>query len=192
MDYNTEEEVWKDVKGYEGYYQVSNLGQVRSLDRTIPFRGGEKKLEGMILKQKLNKGYNMVGLSVEGKQQGKLTSRLVAEAFIVNSENKPEVNHIDENKQNNMVENLEWVTPKENSNHGTRNSKVIPYLIQNGQQREKSVAMINKESNELIQTFKSINEACRALGVTVGGGISKVCKGINKTAYGYKWKYADN
>ena len=189
MNYNTDEEVWKDVKGYEGYYQVSNLGQVRSLDRTIPFRGGEKKLEGMILKQKLNKGYNVVGLSVEGKQQGKLTSRLVAEAFIVNPENKPEVNHIDENKQNNMVENLEWVTSKENANHGTRNSKVIGNLENTSIEARKPVVMIDKRTNKHLLAFGSVNDAFHYLEKEPGGYISRVCRGEATTAYGYKWKY---
>ena len=185
MHFNTEKEVWKDIDGYEGSYQVSNYGRVRSKDR-VSFSG--RKLKGRVLKQKVNKGYYVIGLYKDGKQFGETVSRLVANAFIPNSENKPEVNHIDENKANNHANNLEWVTPKENSNHGTRNSKVIPYLTWN----RKPVTMIDKETNECIQTFKSINEACRALGVTAGGGISEVCKGINKTAYGYKWKYADN
>ena len=190
---NTDEEVWKDVKGYEGYYQVSNLGRVKSLERVIPHsRFGTQKLKEKILTEQINKGYAQVTLSKDGEQKKPLVSRMVAIAFIPNPDNKPEVNHIDEDKLNNHVHNLEWVTPKENSNHGTRNSKVIPYLTWSSQQQQKPVTMIDKETNECIQTFKSINEACRALGVTVGGGISKVCKGINKTAYGYKWKYADN
>ena len=189
MYFSTEKEVWKDIEGYEGYYQVSNLGQVRSLDRTIPFRGGEKKLEGMILKQKLNKGYNMVGISMGGKQKGKLTSRLVAKAFIDNPENKPEVNHIDENKQNNRVENLEWVTAKENANHGTRNQKVIKNLEWASEKQKTPVAMIDKTTGEVIQKFESINEAFRHLNIVVNGGISKACNGNQKTAYGYNWRY---
>lgn len=102
---------WRDVKGYEGLYYVSNMGDV-------------KNKNGRAMKQRKVKGYNMVNLTKNGVAKGETVSRLVAKAFIPNPHNKKEVNHIDENKQNNKVENLQWVTPKENANHGTRNKRI--------------------------------------------------------------------
>lgn len=107
------EEIWKDIKEYEGIYQVSNLGRVKSLKHSK---------EGKLLKGRVTgKGYLSVALFRNSVRKSNSIHRLVAEAFIPNPENKPEVNHIDENKLNNDVSNLEWVTSKENSNHGTRN-----------------------------------------------------------------------
>ena len=121
-------EIWKDVKGYEGLYQVSNLGRVRSLDRTV--NSGIKNnsnvlFKGRILKQyQKRNGYLQVTFTVNSKRKYVGVHRLVAETFIPNPDNKSQVNHIDENKTNNNVYNLEWCTPKENCNFGTRNSKI--------------------------------------------------------------------
>ncbi|MCT3083919.1 endonuclease [Lactococcus lactis] len=108
-----EKEEWKDVVGYEGLYKVSNLGRVKSFHGDTP----------IILKQRLDGSvgnYLMIGLSKDGKQKKIKVHRLVAKAFVINSDNKPEVNHIDENKLNNRADNLEWVTHYENCIHGTR------------------------------------------------------------------------
>lgn len=102
------EEIWKDVIGYEDYYQVSNLGNVKrkSKDKKIkPYKGGK------------NGAYNHVCICENGNQKSVLLHRIVATAFIPNVENKPQVNHKDGNKKNNAVENLEWVTNKENTIH---------------------------------------------------------------------------
>jgi len=109
------EEVWKDIEGYEGLYQVSNLGRVRS------FHGDSEK----IMKQTLQKGYLRITLLKNKKQKRFLSHRLVAQAFIPNPENKPQVNHIDEDKTNNRVDNLNWMTSKENNDWGTRKSRAI-------------------------------------------------------------------
>ena len=107
----------KDVVGYEGLYQVSDTGQVRSLDR-VDGRGRHWK--GRVLAQSINtSGYLCVNLSIDGKQTLKYIHRLVAEAFIPNPDNRPQVNHMDGNKQNNHVSNLEWATAKENMRHAT-------------------------------------------------------------------------
>ena len=121
------EEIWKDVVGYEGYYQVSNLGRVRSLDR-IASNG--RKIKGKILSTKVNTPpyYPRVSLSVNGKMKLVQVHRLVAQAFVYNPdpEHKTQVGHKDESRINNRADNLEWVTPKENSNmplHRKRVSK---------------------------------------------------------------------
>ena len=101
-------EIWKDIPGYEGLYQVSNLGNVKSLFRY------RRKLSI----QTQPNGYKAVVLYKNGNKKFKLVHRLVAEAFIPNPYKKPAVNHLDENRGNNVVSNLEWVTNKENQNYG--------------------------------------------------------------------------
>lgn len=110
-----EVEIWKDIEGYEGFYQISNLGRTRSVDR-IDSSGNRRK--GRIRKPHFTKfGYALVNLCKEGKVKHFLVHRLVAIAFIPNSENKEQVNHIDGNKKNNRLDNLEWATRSENVLH---------------------------------------------------------------------------
>lgn len=113
-------EIWKDIKGYEGLYQVSNLGRVKSLDRT--YKSSLTNTEtitrrGKVLKPLFNRGYYYVALSSGNKVIRKSIHRLVAETFIPNNLNKPQVNHKDGNKKNNNVKNLEWATQSENQLH---------------------------------------------------------------------------
>ncbi len=119
-------EIWKNVVDYEGCYEVSNLGRVRSVNRYVNHNAGGKRLmKGKILKQfKRINGYNTVALS-NSKGITVLVHRIIAEAFICNIDNKREVNHIDCNKRNNIVTNLEWVTSSENKLHAYRNG--IPF-----------------------------------------------------------------
>jgi hypothetical protein len=113
-------EEWRDIKGYEGLYQVSNLGRVKSLSRTIErSKYGSIFVSEKILSTNSTKGYLYVSLCKCGKQKRVRVHRLVAEAFIPNQDNLPEVNHKDENKENNAVSNLEWCTNKYNCNYGT-------------------------------------------------------------------------
>ena len=187
-----ETEVWKDITGYEGYYQVSSFGNVRSLDRDSVRTGvGKVRLRGKMLKFTDNKGYLIVGLSKNNKSKKFIVSRLVANEFVPIKCGKNEVNHIDENKHNNHFSNLEWVTPKENANHGTRLQKVMGNLQLTSEKQKTPVVMIDKETDEMVERFDSINDAFRWLGVVANGSISNVCNGKNKTAYGYKWRYSN-
>lgn len=115
-------EIWKPIKGYEGFYEVSNTGKVRSLDRVVmtELHPGGKLVKGQVLKNSVTRRYNRVNLCVGNVRRKHRVARLVAIAFIPNPYNKTQVNHIDENTLNDAVENLEWCTPKENCNYGTR------------------------------------------------------------------------
>lgn len=120
-------EEWRDIVGYEGKYQVSNLGNVRSIDHIVVCRGKHgaivhRHVKGKLLKQQLNlQGYYIVGLQPLDKSKSKetLVSRMVAKAFIPNPDNLPCVNHKDENPKNNRVDNLEWCTQEYNNQYGT-------------------------------------------------------------------------
>jgi len=179
---NMKNEMWKDIKGYEGYYQVSNQSTVKSLDRYANWKYNQKQsIKGKILSiNQYPNGYSYVSFSVNGKRRTQLLHRLVAQAFILNIENKPEVNHKDEDITNNKINNLEWMTSKENANYGTRNMKVAE---KNGIH----VVQLSKDL-ELIKIHSSIANASREIGIT-DSPIVRVCKGTQKTAKGFKWMY---
>lgn len=121
-------EIWKDIKGYEGYYQASNLGNIKSMKRSIVFYSKNlvptiRHYDETILKPRFNlKKYNYVTLNKNGKPVNKYIHRLVAYCFIKNELNKSDVNHIDGNKSNNNVNNLEWNTRIENMTHAHKNN----------------------------------------------------------------------
>ena len=174
-------EIWKDIEGFEGLYKVSNLGRIKSLN----YRCTRKE---KILKHGSDKdGYLLVNLCKEGKRKTCKDHRLVAKAFISNPENKPEVNHKDEDKTNNKVENLEWVTGKENANYGTRTERSAKSRT-NDKKRSKPIYGINTKSNEKIE-FPSTREAGRN-GFNQSN-IVKCLKGRRKTHKGYKWFYKE-
>lgn len=123
------EEIWKDIKNYEGLYQISNLGRVRSLDRYVRgYNHGvefESLIKGKIIKPRPNKcGYPIIGLSKEGKKKHYALHRLVYYTFNPNADKSLQVNHLDENKLNCSLSNLNLMTAKENSNWGTRNERI--------------------------------------------------------------------
>lgn len=177
-------ESWKDVEGYEGLYQVSNCGRVKSLERMRLVKSGcFGKVKEKILKHGKNKsGYLQVLLWKDGKQKSHRVQRLVANAFIPNPENKPEVNHKDENKENNCVWNLEWCDRKYNCNYGARNEKMLK--SRNGKNALKKVLCV--ETNKV---YPSAHEAERQTGI-FNQSIIKCCKGKYKSTNGYHWQYA--
>ena len=119
-------EIWKDIQGYEGLYQISNLGRVKSLERTCKAKTYIRRVPEKIYKYALdNYGYPIVTLHKEGKRKTITIHKLVANAFIPNLNNYKTINHIDENKLNNRVENLEWCTVEYNNDYGTRVQRLI-------------------------------------------------------------------
>lgn len=138
MEFNYLNEIWKDIKGYEGLYQVSNFGRVRCLERLTKNKWGNYYRKSIILKPLvLSKGYLGVRLYDSNKNVRTLRiHRLVAEAFISNPYNYPQVNHKDEDKTNNCVVNLEWCTCEYNNNYGTRNQR-ISYCFFNKRNKKK-------------------------------------------------------
>ena len=118
-------EQWKPIKGYEGFYEISSFGRVRSVQRIVTKTNNKQMtVHERILKTYINKGYEYVSLCKDSIYERKKVHRLVAEAFIPNPHNYPCVNHKDEIKNNNLVTNLEWCTYEYNSNYGTHNSKL--------------------------------------------------------------------
>ena len=184
-------EIWKDVENYEGLYQVSNLGRVRSLERDIYCQNGtfHQHLKEKMLVPVLDRyGYQFVGLYKNGKRKKITVHRLVAEAFLPNLENKPQVNHKDENPLNNCVDNLEWRTSKYNINYGTRTARQIQnrrsYKLGDNP-RAKSVFCV-----ELNKTFDCAQRAQEELGID-RKCIGKACTGKQKTAGKFHWRYVD-
>jgi len=178
-------EIWKDIKGYEGRYQVSNMGRVKSLERvTIRKDGSKLPVKERILKPctKPNGYLQVVLCASSGKRETPKIHRLVCEAFHENPKNKPCVNHIDENKANNVASNLEWCTYEENLNHGTHNAR-------SAKARSKPVGQYTLEG-ELVKVWQSTMEVERELGF-LNGNISAAARGEYKAAYGYVWKYID-
>lgn len=186
---NMRNEEWRDVVGYEGYYQVSNLGRVRSLDMNVRhWRGGLSFKKGRILKQTTNNtgGYKRVRLTKHGRYKDYSVHRLVADAFIPNPNNYRCVNHKDEVKTNNNVENLEWCTYKYNSNYGTLPKRISEKHI-NRPEYSKPVLQFTKQG-EFIKEYPSAHEVQRQIGIH-NYSISACCRGIYKTAGGFIWKY---
>lgn len=183
-------EEWKDIDGYEGYYQVSNIGRVRSLDRIVPgYHTDSFTVHGRILKPiKCINGYDQVQLHKFGTSKPVLIHRLVAKAFIPNPDNLPEVNHKDENTQNNNVSNLEWCTSKYNANYGTRNKRCYEKV---NQKQLKPVNQIDLKTGEVIKRWDCIQDVKRELHID-DSQIIRICKKIknNRSAGGFGWEYA--
>lgn len=178
-------EVWKDIKGYEGRYQVSNMGRVRSVDHAIsvPCKSGHynKRVHGRILKQReIGAGYYGVLLGMRNDQ---IVHRLVAEAFVPGYFDGAEVNHIDEDKHNNRWDNLEWVTRHENTHYGTRNERLS--LMKNKQ----PIEQYDKEG-KFIAEYPSQRAAARATGIHQRS-INKLVD-TNHTAHGFFFKRKTN
>lgn len=151
----------KDIKGYEGLYAITSCGKVWSYKSQKFLKPGDNGI-----------GYLKVGLWKEGKTKYRFVHRLVAEAYIPNPENKTDVNHKNEIKTDNYVNNLEWTTHKENMNYGTRIAKISKAVY----------------CEELSKEFSSAYEAARQLGLSQSG-ITMCCRGNRKTCGSYHWRY---
>ena len=188
-------EIWKDIKKWEGYYQVSNFGNVKSLDRIVIHKNRlhKQRKKGKILKPSINhKGYLTVDLRKQGLRKQFFVHRLVGMMFIDNLNNKPQINHKDGNKLNNNVNNLEWVTNKENIKHafdvGLRKP---PMKGKFGKNHNRSKSIIQKDKNDnFIKEFESISEAHNKTKINLGN-IHSACCGRYKSAGGYKWEYKE-
>ncbi len=195
------EEVWKDIKGYEGLYQVSNLGRVKSVTHdVIDSIGRHSVKEGRILslRNSTKTGYPTINLAKDGKFKSFNIHRLVAEAFIPNPKNLPCVNHKDESRDNNCVNNLEWCTYKYNNTYGTaserRTKRLREYFNSHeviGHPHHVKPIVQYSLSGKVVREFTSINAAERELGFSPSSGISACCSGKLHTAYGYVWRFKD-
>ena len=184
------QEIWKDIEGYEGLYQVSNIGNVKSL--SFGARNIHKSNVQKLLKlSPTNCGYYKVQLYKNGKAKMMYVHRLVATAFIPNPERKPQINHIDGNKANNTSSNLEWVSCSENQRHAIRNGlrEPSPMLGRTGSDNPNSKAILQYDHfGNFIKEWSGISEAARVLNIGASSISACLC-GINKTAYGSIWRY---
>lgn len=185
-------EIWKDVNGYEGLYQVSNFGNIRKL-RFINNKVNKEKIF-KISPQKQNKGYLKVVLYKNGKYKNYLVHRLVASEFISNPNNYKEINHKDGNKENNSTNNLEWCTRSYNNKEAFRTglkkaSSTGKYGGENP--KAKKINMLDKKTKKIIKTFPSMIEASQFINKKSSSHICNCCKGKLKSAYGYIWEYSN-
>ena len=175
-------EIWKDIKGYEGYYQVSDHGRVRSQDRTVIFSDGHVHYyKTKVLTPCPEKdGYLLVCLRKNGRKQTPKVHRLVAQAFIPNPHGLPIINHKDQNRTNNHVSNLEWCTNKYNVTYGNAcRKRSLP--------RMKAVVQLTLDGR-FIAEYESASEASRQTGFN-RGHICEVARGKRPTANGFLWRW---
>lgn len=174
------QEIWKDIKNYEGLYQVSNLGRVKSINRVVKRGDNFKPVCERILKPGgKNRGSYFVILSKNGKSSTKYIHRLVAQAFIPNPNNLPVVNHKDENPLNDNVDNLEWCTWSYNNSYNDLRKRAA-------KSKRKPVIQYSK-SGEFIKEWSHAREAAETLGINKRA-IYECCVGRSKTSGGFIWK----
>lgn len=172
-------EIWKYIESTDEQYMISNLGRVMSMWRSNQHQTHIGKPH--ILKPSIHRqGYLWVRIKINGVYKMQFIHRLVAQAFIPNPKNLPEVNHKDEDKANNCVENLEWCTGKYNSNYGTR--------VERHREMVSKPIIQTTINGEFIKEYKSATEAEKECGYD-SSYISMVCNGRRPSAYGYKWHF---
>lgn len=185
------DELWADIEGYEGVYQISTLGNARSLSRVIKRKGGYFTLRGKYLKAYKSDNCFYYTLSKNGASKHKKVHRLIAAAFILNPDKKPEINHIDNNPFNNNISNLEWCTHKENIKH--RDKQGRGRVLQNqkhGTQHHfaRPFYQLTKEG-QVIKKWNYITEFIKS---NQYGNITTIWSVLNKkrpSAYGYRFAY---
>ena len=177
---NRIKEEWWDIPGYEGYYQASTQGRIKSVDRTVRSRYGTQKCKGTMLTPAVGRNYYRVTLVKEGSKKLFTVHRLVATTFLPNPDNLPQVNHKDENKLNNCVDNLEWCTQQYNLAYGSGRERLTD-------KTRKAVMQINQFGN-VIAIYRSTQEAARITGFSQGH-ISMCCTGKASHHNGYLWRY---
>lgn len=179
---NLSNEIWKDIPNYEGLYQISNHGRIKSLIRKFC-------KQEQIVKCSLRKdGYIMVYLSKNGKKKYHSVHRIVATVFIPNPNMLPFVNHINENKADNRVENLEWCDAKYNTNYGT----CIERRAKSQTNKHGAISVIQYSlKGDMIAEYPSLMEASRMTKVPARA-ICACCKNYQKSAFGYVWKYKND
>jgi len=174
------EEIWKDINGYEGCYMISSLGKMQSVERCVNHAGGSRLVSQKSMKlTPSNTGYFVVTLWKNNISKVHLVHRLVAETFIPNPNNLPEVNHKDGNKLNNCVDNLEWVTQRDNNIHAIQTGLRDAY---------KQIGQYDLNGN-FIKSWNSIKEAQTFYETS---HISECCQGKRNKTKGFIWKYLDN
>lgn len=188
-------EIWKDIQGYENLYQVSSMGRVKSLNYK---RTGKERI---LNPQKDKNNYLKVSLSKEEKIKQYFVHRLVAQAFIPNPDNLPQVNHKDENPNNNCVDNLEWCTQKYNINYGTRLERCSKahkgrkhtqeHNERMGKAHRKPILQLSKSENIILGKYNSVTQASKELNIN-RGNISSCCKEKYKSCGGYRWMYLND
>lgn len=186
-------EIWKDVVGYEGLYMISSMGCVKSVDRQVWKGKGYDFLKGQILKAGVGRvGYPYVVLCQNGRKKTYYVHKLVALAFIPNPDNKPQIDHINTIKTDNRVENLRWVTRKENMNNPITKVRMCQNSHMKGKKssscyQAKPIVQLSIYG-DYIRTWAAIIDVYRELGIS-DGNINMVIKGKRNHAGGYKWMY---
>ncbi len=193
-------EEWRDIPQFEGYYQASSQGRIRSIERMVQKSGHLQKLQGVIIKpQRGTNGYLAVSLSKNGTVRQERVHRIIARTFIPNPDKLPEVNHINEDKTDNRVNNLEWVTIRVNRLYGTRLERTVKHRNQSGTKngmygrkgalnpRAKAIQQFTL-NDSFVQEFSCIKEAAKTTGSNAAL-ISRAAKGLLRQTNGFKWKY---
>lgn len=188
-------EEWKAIKGYEGLYEVSNLGRVKSISYTNQYGTFDRVV---ILKGWICEGYPCVQLTKNNEKKTFKIHRLVAETFISNPNNLPEVDHINTIRDDNRVENLRWVTPKENMNNPLTKEKRCGYQGNKSEEIKKKISKAQSIKvvqltleGELVKIWDSAIKAQKECGFD-NGNINRCCRGKYKTHKGYKWMYYED
>lgn len=177
-----QQEIWKDIPGYSGFYQVSNFGRIKGLSRIVKNKDSQKVIESKIKNPQLNKinGRLIISLSKDGIKRTYFIHRLVAMAFIPNPDNLPQINHKDENPKNNNADNLEWCTAYYNVHYGN-------CIRKRAKLKSKAIYQIDRIKHKIINRFDSLTQAQKITGIDKRL-ISKVICGKNQTAGGYIWE----